>query len=176
MVNNSYPCKKQFGIKIIFDHVKLLKVVIGHIYGRNICCQTIEELICNSLTIKANGTAVVVVSVTRRSTRQMSRYFRQGTVTVQGGYGAVFAVMVCVSYCAIAVQVVCCQMISMFKRLVSCQGNFANTMTSLLPQLTVLALVALIRVDSINHDANWFQYFLSIRIVSPEIVFLIFTF
>jgi hypothetical protein len=53
-----------------------------------------------------NGTAVEVVSVTRRSTGQMSRYFRQGIVTVQGGYGAVFAVMVWVSFCAIAVQVV----------------------------------------------------------------------
>jgi hypothetical protein len=32
-------------------------------------------------------------------------------------------------------------MITMFKRLVSCQGDFAKTVTSLLPQLTVLAHV-----------------------------------
>ena len=56
--------------------------------------------------VAANGTAVEGVSVTRRSTGQISRYFRQGTVTVQEGYGAVFAIMVRAGDCAIAVQVV----------------------------------------------------------------------
>jgi hypothetical protein len=37
-----------------------------------------------------NGPAVVVVSVTRRSIRAGSRYFRQKVITVQGGYGTCF--------------------------------------------------------------------------------------
>ena len=41
-----------------------------------------------------NGPAIKGVCVTRRKRRAGSRYFSQGVVTVQGGYGAVFGVMV----------------------------------------------------------------------------------
>ena len=38
-------------------------------------------------------------------------------------------------------------MIRMFKRLVSCQGYFAKTVTSLLPQLTVLGLGEILKLS-----------------------------
>jgi len=41
-----------------------------------------------------NGPAIKGGCVTRRQHRAGSRYFSQKTVTVQGGYGALFAVMV----------------------------------------------------------------------------------
>ena len=85
MVNKSYPCKKQFGIKIIFDHVKLLKVVIGQIMVAIYVAKRAEELICNSLTIKANGTAIKVGYVTRRSYPAKGHVFRQGIVPVARG-------------------------------------------------------------------------------------------
>jgi len=40
----------------------------------------------------ANGPAIKGGCVTRRKHRVASRYFSQKTVTVQGGYGALFAV------------------------------------------------------------------------------------
>jgi len=40
----------------------------------------------------ANGPAVEGVNVTRRSIRAESSYFSQKDVTVQGGYGAIFAI------------------------------------------------------------------------------------
>jgi len=54
-----------------------------------------------------NGPAIWGGCVTRRSIRAESLYFSQKTVTVQGGYGALFAVMVQIllSAGAIAVQV-----------------------------------------------------------------------
>jgi hypothetical protein len=54
-----------------------------------------------------NGPAIWGGCVTRRSIRSRSRYFSQKTVTVQGGYGAVFAVQVQVllSITRVAVQV-----------------------------------------------------------------------
>jgi hypothetical protein len=42
----------------------------------------------------ANGPAIWGGCVTRRKHRAVSWYFSQKTVTVQGGYGALFAVMV----------------------------------------------------------------------------------
>ena len=39
-----------------------------------------------------NGPAVEGVNVTRRMHRSRSRYFSQKAVTVQGGYGAIFAI------------------------------------------------------------------------------------
>jgi hypothetical protein len=44
--------------------------------------------------IFTNGPAIWGGCVTRRKHRAGSRYFSQKTVTVQGGYGALFAVMV----------------------------------------------------------------------------------
>jgi hypothetical protein len=44
--------------------------------------------------ITFNGPAIKCENVTRRSIRAVSRYFSHETVPVQGGYGAVFAVMV----------------------------------------------------------------------------------
>ena len=41
-----------------------------------------------------NGPAIWGGCVTRRKHRAGSRYFSRETVTVQGGYGALFAVMV----------------------------------------------------------------------------------
>jgi hypothetical protein len=41
--------------------------------------------------INCNGPAVEGVNVTRRKHRSRSRYFSQKAVTVQGGYGAIFA-------------------------------------------------------------------------------------
>ena len=55
----------------------------------------------------ANGPAIWGGCVTRREHRAVSRYFSHKAVTVQGGYGALFAVMVQIllSAGAIAVQV-----------------------------------------------------------------------
>jgi hypothetical protein len=44
--------------------------------------------------LKPNGPAIWRGCVTRRSIRVGSWYFSQKAVTVQGGYGALFAVMV----------------------------------------------------------------------------------
>jgi len=59
-----------------------------------------------SVHFTANGTAIWGGCVTRRSIRAGSWYFSQKVVTVQGGYGALFAVMVQIllSAGAIAVQ------------------------------------------------------------------------
>jgi len=56
--------------------------------------------------MNANGPAIKGVCVTRRSIRAESRYFSQNAVTVQGGYGAFFAVQVqgLLSYTSVAVQ------------------------------------------------------------------------
>jgi len=57
--------------------------------------------------ICANGPAIWGGCVTRRQHRAGSWYFSQKAVTVQEGYGALFAVMVQILLCAgaIAVQV-----------------------------------------------------------------------
>ena len=54
-----------------------------------------------------NGPAIWGGCVTRRSIRAVSWYFSQKVVTVQGGYGALFAVMaqILLSAGAIAVQI-----------------------------------------------------------------------
>jgi hypothetical protein len=49
---------------------------------------------CNVLSLKHNGPAIWGGCVTRRSIRAGSWYFSQKAVTVQGGYGALFAVRV----------------------------------------------------------------------------------
>jgi hypothetical protein len=51
-------------------------------------------MLCAALSITTNGPAIWGGCVTRRSIRAGSRYFSQKTVTVQGGYGALFAVQV----------------------------------------------------------------------------------
>jgi hypothetical protein len=51
-------------------------------------------LIWSTARFAYNGPAIKGVCVTRRSIRAGSRYFSQEAVTVQGGYGAVFGVMV----------------------------------------------------------------------------------
>jgi hypothetical protein len=60
----------------------------------------------NAMIITANGPAIWGGCVTRRKHRAESWYFSQKVVTVQGGYGALFAVMVQIllSAGAIAVQ------------------------------------------------------------------------
>jgi negative regulator of replication initiation len=57
--------------------------------------------------MRPNGPAIKGGCVTRREHRTESRYFSQKTVTVQGGYGVLFAVMVQILLRAgaIAVQV-----------------------------------------------------------------------
>jgi hypothetical protein len=49
---------------------------------------------CVTENLTYNGPAIWGGCVTRRSIRAESRYFSQKAVTVQGGYGAVFAVRV----------------------------------------------------------------------------------
>ena len=65
-----------------------------------------EDVILTGCDICANGPAIKVGCVTRRSIRAESWYFSREDVTVQGGYGAVFAIMVQIllSAGAIAVQ------------------------------------------------------------------------
>jgi hypothetical protein len=55
--------------------------------------------------MQANGTAIWGGCVTRRKHWAESWYFSRETVTVQGGYGAVFAVWVQfkIGVCAVAV-------------------------------------------------------------------------
>jgi hypothetical protein len=57
--------------------------------------------------MQPNGPAIWGGCVTRRSIRAESWYFSHKAVTVQGGYGALFAVMVQIllSITSIAVQV-----------------------------------------------------------------------
>jgi len=59
------------------------------------------------LKLLPNGPAIWGGCVTRRSIRAESWYFSQKTVTVQGGYGALFAVLVqnFMSITSVAVQV-----------------------------------------------------------------------
>jgi len=59
------------------------------------------------LKLLPNGPAIWGGCVTRRSIRAGSWYFSQKAVTVQGGYGALFAVQVqsFVSITSVAVQV-----------------------------------------------------------------------
>ena len=56
-------------------------------------------------TLKPNGPAIWGGCVTRRSIRVGSWYFSQKVVTVQGGYGALFAVMVLILLRAGAIAV-----------------------------------------------------------------------
>jgi len=66
-----------------------------------------QHLSSKTLALKHNGPAIKGVCVTRRKHRAESWYFSQNTVTVQGGYGAFFAVRVqsLLSYTRVAVQV-----------------------------------------------------------------------
>jgi hypothetical protein len=54
----------------------------------------LQSLLCGSFRFAPNGPAIKGGCVTRREHRAESRYFSQKIVTVQGGYGALFAVMV----------------------------------------------------------------------------------
>ena len=85
-----------------------------------------------------NDTAVEGVCVPGEASRQLVPLAWQGTVPVASRYGAIFAITVREGFITIAVQVVCLLMIWMFGCFVSCQGYFANIVTSKLPQLTVL--------------------------------------
>ena len=60
-----------------------------------------------AICLTANGPAIWGGCVTRRKHQAGSRYFSQKAVTVQGGYGALFAVMVQIllSITRVAVQV-----------------------------------------------------------------------
>jgi hypothetical protein len=88
--------------------------------------------------ICANGTAVAGVNVTDAAIRLIVPVASKERVPVASQYGAVFAITVREGCCAIAVQGDGLLIIRMFKCLVSCQGYSAKTVTSLLPQLTVL--------------------------------------
>jgi hypothetical protein len=54
--------------------------------------------------MNANGTAVVIVSVTGEAIRLMVPVASKERVPVASQYGAIFAIMVRVGYCGIAVQ------------------------------------------------------------------------
>jgi hypothetical protein len=66
--------------------------------------------------MQANGPAIWGGCVTRRSIRAESWYFSQKVVTVQGGYGAFFAIRVqsFVAFMSVAVQ--SCQGVSQLSR------------------------------------------------------------
>ena len=105
----------------------------------------------------ANGTAVEGVCVTGEASRQLVQLVWQGTVPVASRYGAIFAITVREGFITIAVQAVSLYMIRKFKCLVSCQGYFANIVTSKLPQLTVLAFVPIFKLiwsRTINEKAS----------------------
>jgi len=51
-------------------------------------------MVADGFRLKHNGPAIWGGCVTRRKHRAESWYFSQKAVTVQGGYGALFAVMV----------------------------------------------------------------------------------
>ena len=63
-----------------------------------------EELMCNSLTIKANGTAVEGVCVTDEASRVLVLFVSRETVPVASQYGAIFAITVSEGFVTIAVQ------------------------------------------------------------------------
>ena len=65
--------------------------------------------LCAAPSITTNGPAIWGGCVTRRQHRAESWYFSREVVTVQGGYGALFAVMVQILLRpgAVAVQVRC---------------------------------------------------------------------
>ena len=83
-----------------------------------------------SLAINHNGTAVVGVCVTGAASRVLVPFVSREAVPVASRYGAIFAIMVREGFCAIAVQIVCLLMIRIFMRFVTCQGYFANIVTS----------------------------------------------
>ena len=73
-----------------------------------ICRFTVRLLsVVSSFRVAPNGPAIKGGCVTRRSTRAGSWYFSREVVTVQGGYGALFAVQVqfLLSITHVAVQV-----------------------------------------------------------------------
>ena len=80
------------------DHVKI-KLVNGgvQVNGRKYCV-IINFLnktgICFARAMPHNGPAIKGGCVTRRKHRAVSWFFSQKIVTVQGGYGALFAVQV----------------------------------------------------------------------------------
>jgi hypothetical protein len=88
-----------------------------------------------------NGTAVEGVCVTGAGSRVLVLVVSCETGPVARQYGAIFAITVRAGFVTIAVYVVCLLMIRTFNYFVSCQGYFANIVTSKLPQLTVLAKV-----------------------------------
>ena len=71
-------------------------------------CPHFKQIVfSNGPSMNANGPAIWGGCVTRRKHRAGSWYFSQKTVTVQGGYGALFAVRVQIllSITRVAVQV-----------------------------------------------------------------------
>jgi hypothetical protein len=80
--------------------------------------------------MQANGPAIWGGCVTRREHRSRSRFFSQKAVTVQGGYGALFAVRVQIllSITRVAVQVLsepvnCHDTESLLGALAQCRGT-----------------------------------------------------
>jgi hypothetical protein len=56
------------------------------------------------MNIKANGTAVVAVSVTSEAIRWIVQVVSRERVPVASWYGAIFAITVRAGYCGVAVQ------------------------------------------------------------------------
>ena len=102
----------------------IIKISLYHADGQN---------------IEPNGTAVEGVCVTGEASRVLVPVLSRGVVPVASRYGAIFAITVREGFITIAVQAVSSLIIRMFICFVSCQDNFANIVTSKLPQLTVLA-------------------------------------
>jgi hypothetical protein len=115
-------------IMINFHLVVSTHIFITHIYQRFQKCALVQSKLLNPDSIfernfhvmvyclkqdvifdamPPNGPAIWGGCVTRRKHRAESWYFSQKTVTVQGGYGALFAVMVQIllSITSVAVQV-----------------------------------------------------------------------
>jgi hypothetical protein len=72
----------------------LLAVVIFYLSGVFGDKHSLDAETRNALIITANGPAIWGGCVTRRQHRVGSWYFSRETVTVQGGYGVVFAIRV----------------------------------------------------------------------------------
>jgi hypothetical protein len=88
---------------------KLISYHIEYVVFINLCyCFLLaDEINRDTCQLAPNGSAIWGDCVTRRKHRVESWYFSRETVTVQGGYGALFAVQVqnLLSITCVAVQV-----------------------------------------------------------------------
>jgi hypothetical protein len=68
-----------------------LQTILGQAFKK---AEILHFAICKIKILPLTARRYVLVSVTRRQHRAESRFFSQKAVTVQGGYGALFAIQV----------------------------------------------------------------------------------